>query len=428
MTALGRTTSEEVPAPGERLVAVPTAERVALIDVVRGFALYGVLLANLIWVTHESVVPPVQLAALPTADVDRFVRIGVEFFVDWKFYTLFSFLFGLSFSLQLTRGERRSAPWLPGYRRRLSILFGLGVLHAYALWYGDILHHYALLGFGLILVRRWSDRWLLGLGAALGVAVPAAVVMATPLLGPVDAGAGTDPAELQMVSARFQAFSSGSYSAALRENARYALGFWTSGFALHFLPAILGKFLLGFYAGRRRLLEEPESHMLLFRRLLTWGLVFGAAGNVLWVVSTALTRSGRVAPSAPWVLASQPVIYLGLAALAAFYLSAIVLLWQRAAWRSRLQHLAPLGQMALTNYLTHSVIYVLVFSGFGLGLLGQVGATFCLALSVLIYVVQVLFSAWWLRQYRFGPAEWLWRSLTYGATQPMRRRISDAIP
>jgi maleate isomerase len=136
-----------------------------------------------------------------------------------------------------------------------------------------------------------------------------------------------------------------------------------------------------------------------------------------------LRAPGTLAPSSSWVLAAQLPIYLGVIAMAAFYLSGIVLLWERPSWRSRLTHLAPVGQMALTNYLTHSLIYLALFYGFGLALLGRVGATFCLALSAVIFGAQVLFSAWWLRRFRFGPAEWLWRSLTYGSRQPMRLGI-----
>src|SRR5262249_14118965 len=147
-----------------------------------------------------------------------------------------------------------------------------------------------------------------------------------------------------------------------------------SGVALHFLPAILGKFLLGFYAGRRRLLEQPEAHLALFRGLLTWGLLIGLAGNALWVAITTLTHSGALAPSSSWVVAAQLPIYLGVIAMAAVYLSGIVLLWQRPPWRRRLARLAPVGQMALTSYLTHSLIYLALFYGFGLALLGRVGA------------------------------------------------------
>jgi uncharacterized protein len=151
-----------------------------------------------------------------------------------------------------------------------------------------------------------------------------------------------------------------------------------------------------------------------------WGLVFGLAGNGLWVLTTRLIDARIVARSAFWVLAAQLPIYVGIVAMAAFYLSAIVLLWRVPAWRARLARLAPVGRMALTNYLTHSLIYVWVFYGFGLTLLGRVGATFCLGLSVVIFAGQVLVSTWWLRRFEYGPAEWLWRSLTYATRQPMR--------
>jgi uncharacterized protein len=411
-----------------RLTPVGAGERIEVIDAVRGFALYGVLLANLIWLTQEGAVTPARVAALPTAALDRLVKHGVEFFIDWKFYTLFSFLFGLGFSVQLMRGERRGVAVLPVYARRLGVLLGFGLAHAYLLWYGDILHHYALLGFLLILFRKRSDRTLFGLGIGLGVILPAAVVIGEALFAPASHAPGPDPAELQVLDARFRAFTSGSYVESFRENAKYAVSFWTSGFALHFLPAIFGKFLLGFYAGRRRLLEEPEAHLALFRKLLIWGLAVGLVGNALWLSTQALTRSGTLAPSSFWVLAAQVPIYLGLIAMAAFYLSAIVLLWRLPTWRRRLAPLAPVGRMALTNYLTHSLIYLLLFYGFGLALLGRVGATFCLLLSVAIFATQILFSSWWLRHFRFGPVEWLWRSLTYGSRQPMSLREPQALP
>jgi uncharacterized protein len=404
----------------QRFAPAGAGERIELIDVVRGFALYGVLLANLIWIAHDGAVTPAQVAALPTAALDRVVRLGVEFFIDWKFYTLFSFLFGLGFSVQLMRGERRGASVLPVYMRRLAILFGFGVVHAYLVWYGDILHHYALLGLLLILARKWSDRILLGVGFGLGVVLPALVVIGTGLVSPSEPRVGPDPAKLQVLEARFRAFTSGSYAASFHENAKYAVSFWTSGFAVQFLPAILGKFFLGFYAGRQRLLEQPEAHLPLFRRLLVWGLLVGLIGNALWVWTTELTDSGHLASSSGWVLAAQVPIYLGLIAMAGFYLSGLVLLSRRPKWRSRLAWLAPVGRMALTNYLTHSVIYLAVFYGFGLALLGRVGTAVCLALSAVVFAGQIMLSSWWLRHFRFGPAEWVWRSLTYGVRQPMR--------
>lgn len=407
-------------APRTSSAAAP-GERIELIDAVRGFALYGVLLANLIWISQEGAVRPGQVAALPTAGLDRLVKYGVEFLVDWKFYTLFAFLFGLGFAVQLRRAEDRGAAGLPLYRRRLAVLLAFGLLHAYLLWYGDILHHYALLGFLLIPLRAWRSRALLATGLGFGVVLPAAVVgiramieSGAPLPGSVLASPG-------VLDERFRAFTSGDYAAALRENAKYALGFWTYGPAPHFLPAIFGKFALGLYAGRHRLLQRPEDHLALFRRLCWWGLIVGVIGNALWVWTTALRAAGRLAPSSPLVVAAQVPIYLGILAMAAFYLSALVLLWRRPAWRARLAILAPVGRMALSNYLTHSVVYIAVFSGFGLGLLGRVGAAFCLGLSISVFAGQAAVSSWWLRRFRFGPAEWAWRSLTYGVRQPMRQ-------
>jgi uncharacterized protein len=414
------------PQTAQRLAPLAASERIELIDAIRGFALYGVLLANLIWLTQEGAVLPDQLAALPTAPLDRVVKRAVEFFIDWKFYTLFSFLFGLGFAVQLIRGDRNGVTVVPIYLRRLTILFGIGLLHAYLVWYGDILHQYALLGFLLLLFRRCSDRTLLATGIGLSVLVPAAIVMGTALQGTPDPSAGPDHEELQLFAARFDAFTSGSYSVTLRENARYALGFWTSGVAVHFLPAIFGKFVLGFYAGRGRLLENPDAHLPVFRWLLLWGLAFGVLGNAVWVGTRALIQAGRLSGYSPWVVGAQVPIYFGVIALAGFYLAGIVLLWRRPSWRARLSHLVPVGRMALTNYLMHSLVYLAVFYGFGLSLLGRVGATFCLVLSVIVFAAQIVFSGWWLRRFRFGPVEWLWRSFTYGSRQPMRLGIRDA--
>ena len=409
----------------QRLTPLGAGERIELIDVVRGFALYGVLLANLVWASQEVAVTSAQVSALPTGVLDRLTRYAVYVLIDGKFYTLFAFLFGLGFAVQLARGDAKGIPILAMYRRRLGILLLIGLAHAYLLWYGDVLHHYAILGFLLILFRRWSDRAFIILGLVSGIVVPAAVAIARALITS-DAGGSSapDPTELHLIQARFRAFTEGSITEALWENAKFAATYWTAGIALHALPANLGRFLLGLYAGRHRLLQEPGTHLPFFRKSLKWGLVFGLFGNGLWVLTIALTHSGTLAKTSSWVLAAQLPIYAGHVAMAAFYLAAIVLLSQRPAWRRRLSHLGPVGRMALTNYLTQSLIYLLLFYGFGLALLGRVGATFCLALSVVIFFGQILFSSWWLHRFRFGPAEWLWRSLTYGSRQPMRIPIS----
>ena len=126
-----------------------------------------------------------------------------------------------------------------------------------------------------------------------------------------------------------------------------------------------------------------------------------------------------------WVHAGAPVEEAGVLALAFVYLGVLVLLFHRSAtWRRRLGYLAPVGRMALTNYLTQSVLYLVLFTGVGFGLYGDVGPAWCVALALIIFASQMAFSAWWLARYRFGPAEWVWRTLTYGQLQPMRISVS----
>jgi uncharacterized protein len=131
--------------------------------------------------------------------------------------------------------------------------------------------------------------------------------------------------------------------------------------------------------------------------------------------------------SSPAILATAWIADLGMVGLAGLYAAVIALLLQRPAWRARLSLLAPLGRMALTNYLTHSLIYAFLFYGYGigLGLLGKLGATACVLLGIFIYILQILFSRWWLSRWAFGPMEWLWRSLTYGKLQPMALQPSS---
>jgi uncharacterized protein len=404
------------------LQPVAPDERVELLDILRGFALFGVLVANICWWTQDFALPTTVREALPTAGLDELVLAFVLVFIDWKFYTLFSFLFGLGFSVQLMRAEARGSDALPVYRRRLLVLLIIGLVHHFLIWAGDILHPYALLGFVLIFFRRASGRTLLIAGLLLAVIVPGAYLAVRGALTPAADFEAARKTEEALHTMNYAAFRGGSYVGVVRAYATNYFSIATLLFFAEFLTSIFGKFLLGFYAGRTRLLHEPLNHIDLFRRLLVWGLPIGILANTLWLMREKLMGFGYFAPSSPLVLVSHTLVYLGLLAMTAAYVAAIVLLYQRPRWARHLSHLAPVGRMALTNYLTHSVLYVVLFYGVGFGLLGRVGAAAVVAMAVLIYAAQMAFSAWWLQRYRFGPAEWLWRSLTYGQAQPMRAR------
>jgi uncharacterized protein len=401
----------------ETLGPITRLERVELIDAVRGFALFGVLLANMVWLSQDIVLTPERLAALPTAGIDAIAKHAVVFFIDWKFITLFSFLFGLGFAVQLMRAEERGRPVLGVYTRRLLILLLFGVVHAFVLWYGDILHFYALLGFVLILCRNASDRVLIIAGLFFAVVFPAVAQYVVTLQPPPPPTPGAPPSsELWL-----DTFLSGDLPRVARGNLNFLITrFWASHAWTFILGQVFGKFLFGYYAGRKRLLQDASEHLDLYRKLLCWGLVVGVVCNGVWVLTDVLIQQKQLEPQSGWMLPARFLIYIGTIALAAFYLSAIVLLYQRPSWQKRICLLAPVGRMALTNYVMQTVFNLLIFYGYGLGLLGKVGTAFCILLSLVIFTAQIAYSNWWLKIFRFGPAEWLWRSLTYGKLQSMR--------
>jgi uncharacterized protein len=228
--------------------------------------------------------------------------------------------------------------------------------------------------------------------------------------------------EWQIMDARLAAFTHGTYFDVVREHFWYNLSDYLlsplmAGFALY----VMGRFLVGLYVGRRRILHEAHLHLPLFRRLLRWSLPFAVVGNFLYALTSYLDDHDRLDEASGWVALSSLVISVGVPAMSCFYVSSIVLLFQREAWRRRLMWLAPVGRMALTNYLTQTLLHLFIFYGFaGLGLMGRVGTTLCVPISLAIFALQIFYSRWWLARFRFGPCEWLWRTLTYGERQPMR--------
>jgi uncharacterized protein len=407
----------------DTLHPVSRHERIDLIDVVRGFALFGVLLANLVWLTTDVVLTDDRIAQLPTAPLDRIAKQLVVFFVDGKFYTLFSFLFGLGFAIQLSRAAERGHAVVATYARRVTVLAVIGALHLVLLWYGDILLMYALLGFALLAVRHWDGRILIILALALALFARTAVE-AYPRIAHGPSGPSVDAQTLAAAEKeqRLAVFDDGSYRDIVGENIRFSRNELVArGIGLFLLPQIFARFLFGLYVGRRRWAERSVDLLPMVRRTLPWTVALGVIGNGTLLALNYLKANGQVGLDSYWVIASNPIVEAGVLAMSFSYLSAIVLLFHRSPrWRERLGRLAPVGRMALTNYLTHSVLYVVLFTGVGFGLYGAVGPSLCLALTVAIFGAQIAFSRWWLARYHFGPAEWLWRTLTYGQLQPMR--------
>ena len=404
-------------APPSRLDPVAAPDRIPLLDVLRGFALYGVLLANMVWFTGRAFLPR-EAGPAPSLDVNGVAEIVIRIFVDSKAMSLFSFLFGLGFAVQLERAEARGLRGLPTYLRRLGIMLGLGFCHIVLIWWGDILWNYALTGFVMVLFRKRSQRALL-IWALLLAFVPS-------LIGAIPAVSAffTRTLPLPPDQAAFQA----QMLEALRGHDRAHLTWMHMQMAfyhgmhhpLSFISWTLSRFLLGYAMGRSRILHDVAARRPLFRKLLGWGIGIGVVCAVGFLVRRGYMRGGHTLSTGLKIALMVPD-ELGVLATATAYLAALALLMQRPAWQKRLMHLAPVGQMALTNYLSQSLICTFLFYGWGLGLSGRVGTALTIPLTMAIFAAQLIWSPAWLKRFRFGPVEWVWRSLTYGERQPMRR-------
>ena len=389
---------------GARLRPVAPGERIELLDVLRGFALAGVLLVNL---TDSAV--DFLTSVLASAELDAIFGTLTRHLVTNKAYTVFCLLFGLGLAVQMARAKERGVSLVPTYSRRLAWLLAFGIGHIVFLWWGDVLAIYALAGFVLLALRNCSDRTLLLLGGA-GYLLTSGVFFTLRSIRAQHAAGSPEPAaELSELAA---GVADGGYADAFANN----LAIWREG-----VPSTIGYtflwsvaiFLLGYWAGRGRYLQDASRHLPFFRRLLRWGLFAGLVG----AVARALLLSGRIEVVSPWYVPSMLLREIGDFGLASTYVSAIVLLFHQPAGKRLLSWLAPIGRMALTNYLSHSVFFLLIFSGLGLGWAGKISYAACVPIAAAIFAFQAVASHFWLRFFRFGPMEWLWRSLTYGKRQ-----------
>lgn len=415
-------------------VAIVNGERIEFVDALRGFALAGIALAHFGEQYLGSMPPPGETYNIHGI-ADGVLEAFSWLFVRGKAFGIFSFMFGLSFALQMQRAERRApeSDFRPRFIWRLVILFGFGWLHGLA-YSGDILTVYAVLGLPLVLFYRVRDRRLLVLALVLLIGMPRATERA--IAGP------STIAERESLQARmnaeavahWRALSAGDVpsiarlhaTAGFRSKWDFQFGFFGRGYQT------FGLFLLGLLAGRHRLFADVERHAPLVRRIWRWSgalaLLIPILGAILFAASRALGAPQPAQPAgAPPDVWSWPVVAgMGLFdawnnAMTLFYIASFALLFLRARWQPRLLRLAPVGRMALSAYVAQTVLGVLIFFGVGLGLLGRFGNSVTMPLGIAVFALQVWACRAWLARFRFGPLEWAWRSLTWLRLEPFRR-------
>jgi uncharacterized protein len=397
---------------------IALGERIDVVDVLRGLAVGGILIGNMQWFSGNGMLPQEIAAALPA--LDRATLFLIHFLVEGKFYSIFSMLFGFGFALQIARAEERGDAKAAVFKRRLFWLLIIGLLHAYLLWAGDILSVYAVMGFVLLLFRRKSDASLLKWAFWLMV-VPIVsytlLYLAFRTFAPPEAIAEMQAGGAERFRQTIALVSQGSYVSILTGfNLEYVAGRYMGLIFGMRLPKILAMFLIGLYIYRRGVFHDLDAHRPFIRKAFIYSLVLGLVGNALFA-----WFAGSESPFPPSALAIVGVIgyAFGVPSLAIAIASFVALMWP--AWKRALSILAPVGRMALTNYIMQTVICVTIFYGYGFGLYGRLGLFQVILIALAIFASQIVLSTIWLRYFKFGPLEWIWRQLTYKQRLGIRR-------
>ncbi len=399
----------------------PATDRLVHLDVLRGFALLGILLVNFEWFTRP--LQAIVLGAEPAlAGIDAAADFLIRALAEGKFYPLFSMLFGAGFALMAERALSRQSPFWGIYLRRLFVLGLFGAAHMILVWAGDILLVYSLTAFVMVMLFRNTPTRRLWKWALPFIFLPVVVVW----LGAAAIEASRlDPQAHEELIVDFAQDEQAFRESVERAANIHAEGRWsenvgqrlrdmrfTLGHFIFWVPPVLGFFLIGRWLIATGRLTRPNEHRMWFRRWRSRGLLIGlplaVAGAVL------IHDANMMIPTLPSALGLTLTAIAGVL-LSLAYLSAVTL------GANRLAFLAPAGRMALTNYLAQSLLWTWIIYGHGFGLWGQLPRSLQLVLALVFFAAQVIVSAWWLGRFRFGPAEWLWRSLTYWQLQPMRR-------
>ena len=395
---------------------VSLSERIVFIDVLRGMALLGILAANM-----RAFFAPLdcymEIGALYHSRADVLAQAFIDAFIQGKFISIFSFLFGMGFAIQMSRAEARGARFMGFYPRRLLALALFGLIHGLLIWAGDILLTYAMSGAILLLFRKRQQKTLLwwagGLFALPIVASTTFLILYfsrfhRPWMDP-------KPPDIKHLYDVINIYAHGTVRQILVQNwLEWKRELPTQLFAIY--AAAL--FLLGMWVWRAGIVQRLEEYRPVLKRVCVWCLPVGLVLSIYVAIVKAVVPPGTVSL---WGWFSGILWLPGSHILAAGYVSGLALIFLRQDWRRFLLPFAAVGRMALTDYLMQSVLCTLFFYHYTTGLYGRIGPAIGLVPTVILYAAQVVFSNWWLKRYRFGPMEWLWRGMTYGKFPSMRK-------
>jgi uncharacterized protein len=403
--------------------SILTKSRIEIIDVLRGITLLGIIMVHFMEQYYAGMHPESHQDFEIKFLGDQIMQVFIGIFISGKFYLIFSFLFGLSFFIQLNNSESDTKFFIRFFWR-LVILCAIGFVH-HLHYRGDILTIYAMLGVGLLICYKLPDKFLLILALALAINVPSLIVrgiqsITQPQLEIQQLFGGSNDVNEKY----FETLKSGSYLDVLKANLQEFEFKYQFQVVSGRIYITMGLFLLGLYAGRKRIFENWVEYLPQFKKslksslwvivgLVLFGLVFFGGAEAVKIKLPEIVQ---------WTVGGFLLDIFNLT-LAVIYVAGIMLLFNKSNWHRRLMHFYSVGRMGLTTYLMQTLFGVLLFFGFGVGLLGDVGVLVTVGIGILIFIGQIYFSKWWLTRYRYGPVEWLWRSLTYLKVQGFKNPI-----
>jgi len=408
-----------------KLTPLSSRERIDYMDLLRGIAIFGILIANLRWFSLYSP----QVSGMFTFEkIDRVVYLLQGVFIESKFYSIFSILFGWGIAIQIKRSKKDDASTASFLRRRMWFMMLLGGIHLFFIWEGDIVFLYGLVGFILIALRKYSNKTILITGISL-LLLPILLYILKMILpwfnypsdylyslgekmyqyfGWID----QDTSRTGVLSESTSILTSIKITLA---DAPYRFAYL---FAVSRIPKVLGAMLIGFYIGRTDLYSKIMKNKK---------VVFGAtiAGLIVFVPLNYLLEGFLKNEQAYYQHQIEGLYYTIAEALTVFplalvYMMALALLFEKKWIQKILKPVLAVGKTAFSNYVFQSLIGIIIFYGIGFGLAEQFGPLAWTVLAVIVFSFQMILSNLWMKYFRFGPLEWIWRSLNYRKIQPLR--------
>jgi len=398
----------------QKLSPISAKERIETLDVLRGFALLGIILANIVWFLYPAYMQEdLSFKNEWTSfwnQADYTVHTIITMFVDGKFVMLFSMLFGFGMVIMQERAAVKQLNFWGIYFRRLIVLFIFGCIHAYFIWFGDILTDYAILGFLLLLMHKLKPKAMLIISLTLYSLLLGSFTfgaLSSDSTAPMTISMSEESRKLMQVT--IDAHQNGNIQelmdANLMErtfytmrNGLYVLSLGNPIFYLFTNLPYLLMFLFGAAVAKKKWLHRFEEYRKGF--FITWLLTFIFGGTLCWILPSFSENFSVVQ-------------YISSPLLTIFYAISLIFIYHTVKGKKVLHWLSFPGRMAFTNYIGQSIICTFLFGPFAFGVYGKLHLTTAIIIAIVIFVFQVIFSKLWLSKFRFGPLEYVWRSFTY---------------